>query len=289
MQAIDAVRRLGVRVSPRRPIRDAAKIMDEAGVGCLAVVDDIRLVGIVTDRDLVRRGLAQDLAPTAPVEQVMSTPVVTLNADADLHSAFKRFRTHAVRRLAIVDGDNFVGMISVDDLLVDLAADLFDLARPIAAEAFMPLDWADRSQGSMEGHAATSMADQARDPEPSDLVRLFVSDELICIEPDATLHQVAERLAAEGVGALVVTEGERIVGIVSERDVARAVASGRDLDLTTAAELGTHAVVKCAADTTVQAAAHLMMGFYVRHLIVEDHTGPIGMVSARDLLGAYAS
>jgi CBS domain-containing protein len=119
-------------------------------------------------------------------------------------------------------------------------------------------------------------------------VRLFVSDELICIEPDATLHQVAERLAAEGVGALVVTEGERIVGIVSERDVARAVASGRDLNLT-AAELGTHAVVKCAADTTVQAAAHLMMGFYVRHLIVEDRTGPIGMISARDLLGAYAS
>ena len=49
MQAIDVVRRLGVRVSPHRPIRDAAKIMDQAGVGCLAVVDDNRLVGIVTD------------------------------------------------------------------------------------------------------------------------------------------------------------------------------------------------------------------------------------------------
>jgi hypothetical protein len=76
---------------------------------------------------------------------------------------------------------------------------------------------------------------------------------------------------------------------VSERDVACAVASGRDLNLTTAAELGTRGVVKCPADTTVQAAAHLMMGFYVRHLIVEDRTGPIGVVSARDLLGAYAS
>jgi CBS domain-containing protein len=120
-------------------------------------------------------------------------------------------------------------------------------------------------------------------------VRLFVSDGLLCIEPDTTLHQVAERLAAEGVGTLVVTEGERIVGIVSERDVARAVASGSDLNLTTAAELGTRGVVKCPADTTVQEAVHLMMGFYVRHLIVEDRTGPIGMVSARDLLGAYAS
>jgi CBS domain-containing protein len=264
-------------------------IMDQSGVGSLAVIDDGRLVGIVTDRDLVRRGLAQDLAPNTPVEKVMSTPVVTIGAEADLHSAFRLFRTHAVRRLAVVDFDDFVGMITVDDLLVDLAADLFDLARPVAAEVSMPADWADRSRGSMEGHAATGVADEATHPEPPDSVGLFVSDELICIEPDATLHQVAQRLAAEGVGTLVVTEGERIVGIISERDVARAVASGRDLNLTTAAELGTHAVVKCAADTTVQAAAHLMMGFYVRHLIVEDRTGPIGMVSARDLLGAYAS
>jgi signal-transduction protein with cAMP-binding, CBS, and nucleotidyltransferase domain len=111
-------------------------IMDQAGVGSLAVLDDGRLVGIVTDRDLVRRGLARDLAPTAPVEKVMSTPVVTIGAEADLHSAFKLFRTHAVRRLAVVDFDDFVGMITVDDLLVDLAADLFDLARPIAAEVF---------------------------------------------------------------------------------------------------------------------------------------------------------
>ena len=288
MQAIDVVSRLGVRVSPHRPIRDAAKIMDQAGVGCLAVVDDNRLVGIVTDRDLVRRGLAQDLAPTASVEQVMSTPVVSLHADADLHSALKLFRTHAVRRLAIVNGDNFVGMISVDDLLVDLAADLFDLARPIAAEVSMPTDWADQSRGGMEGHVATGVADAARHPEPSDSVRLFVSDELICIEPTANLHQVAQRLAAAGVGALVVMDGDRVAGIISERDVVRAEAAGKDFDSTTAAELGTRRVVTCAPGTTIQAAAQLMMEHYVRHLVVEDRNGQVGMVSARDLLGAYA-
>ena len=289
MQAIDVVRRLGVRVSPHRPIRDAAKIMDQAGVGCLAVVDDNRLVGIVTDRDLVRRGLAQDLAPTASVEQVMSTPVVSLHADADLHSAVKLFRTHAVRRLAIVNGDNFVGMISVDDLLVDLAADLFDLARPIAAEGFMPADWADHSRRNPQDDAATGVTDHSTYPEPTDSVRLFVSDDLIRIEPDATLHQVAQRLAAAGVGALVVTDGDRVAGIISERDVVRAAASGKDLDSATAVELGTRRVVTCTPDTTIHAAAQLMMEHYVRHLLVEDRNGLVGMVSARDLLGAYAS
>ena len=112
---------------------------------------------------------------------------------------------------------------------------------------------------------------------------------LICVEPDTTLHQVAQRLVAESVGALVVTDGDRVAGIISERDVVRAVASGRDLDSTTAAELGTRRVVTCTPDTSIHAAAQLMMEHYVRHLLVEDRAGPIGMVSARDLLGAYAS
>ena len=118
---------------------------------------------------------------------------------------------------------------------------------------------------------------------------MFVSDSLICIEPDATLLQIAQRLAAEGVGALVVAEGDRVVGIVSERDVVRAVASGKDFGSTTAAALGTRRVVTCTPETTVQAAAQLMMEHYVRHLLVEGRDGPLGMVSARDLLGAYAS
>jgi CBS domain-containing protein len=119
-------------------------------------------------------------------------------------------------------------------------------------------------------------------------VRVFVSDELICIEPDATLHQVAERLVATGVGALVVTDGDRVAGIISERDVVHAEASGKDLDSTTA-ELGTRRVVTCTPDTTIDAAAQLMMEHYVRHLLVEDRAGLVGMISARDLFGAYAS
>lgn len=59
MQSIDAVRRSGISIEPERTIRDAASIMGQAGVGALAIVADDRLLGIVTDRDLVRRGLAR--------------------------------------------------------------------------------------------------------------------------------------------------------------------------------------------------------------------------------------
>lgn len=134
MRAIDAVRRSGMGVGPDRTIRDAALLMDEAGVGSLAIIEGDRLAGIVTDRDLVRRGLARGLTAEARVDGVMSAPVITISADADIHEAFGIFRTHALRRLAVVRGEQFVGTITIDDLLIDLAADLADLARPITAE-----------------------------------------------------------------------------------------------------------------------------------------------------------
>jgi CBS domain-containing protein len=134
MLTIDALRRSGVGIRPDQTIRDAAVLMEQAGIGSLAVLDGDELVGILTDRDLVRRGLARDLAGDARVDGVMTSPVVTISADADLHAAFALFRSHAVRRLAVVQGTRFVGMITVDDLLVDVAADLADLARPVTAE-----------------------------------------------------------------------------------------------------------------------------------------------------------
>lgn len=134
MKVIDAVRRSGVGIGPERTIRDAAVLMEASGLGALAVIDGDRLVGIVTDRDLVGRALACDLAPDARVDGVMTMPVVTIPDDADLHEAFALFRRRAVRRLAIVRGEEFVGMVTIDDLLIDLAADLHDLARPVAAE-----------------------------------------------------------------------------------------------------------------------------------------------------------
>ena len=138
MRTIEAIRRSGVGIGPERTIRDAAVIMERSGVGSVAVIDDGRLVGIVTDRDLVRRALARGLPPDSRIDGVMSSPVVTLDADIDLHEAFAIFRTHGVRRLAVVRGEAFLGTIAIDDLLVYLTADLSDLVRPVTAELLFP-------------------------------------------------------------------------------------------------------------------------------------------------------
>jgi signal-transduction protein with cAMP-binding, CBS, and nucleotidyltransferase domain len=135
MRSIDAIRRSGVGLAPDATVHDAAVLMEAAVVGALAVVDGDRIIGIVTDRDLVRRVMARSLPPDARVDAVMTAPVVSIDADADVHDAFAMFRTHGLRRLAVTRDGRFVGMLSIDDLLIDLAADLADLARPITAEA----------------------------------------------------------------------------------------------------------------------------------------------------------
>ena len=138
MHTIDALRRSAVAIEPERTIREAAAIMSHSGVGSLAVVDGTALVGIVTDRDLVRRALALNVPSDARADSVMSSPVATIDATDDVHAAFAVFRKSGVRRLAVVNEDRFVGMLTIDDLLVSLASDMADLVGPVGGEILAP-------------------------------------------------------------------------------------------------------------------------------------------------------
>ena len=108
--------------------------METHGVGAIVVVEHGRPTGIVTDRDIVRRAVARGLESDARVDGVMSGPVVTIDAEADLRHVFDVLHGHAVRRLVVVRDSTLVGVLSVDELLVCLASDLANLARPVTAE-----------------------------------------------------------------------------------------------------------------------------------------------------------
>lgn len=134
MQAKDAIRKLPETVETNQTIAEAAQRMDHAAVGALVVVDDGRPVGIVTDRDLVVRGLARRVSSDARVDSVMSMGLIALDADADLRHAIALFTEHAIRRLPVVEGERVCGMITLDDLIVDFAQDLAEMTRPMAAQ-----------------------------------------------------------------------------------------------------------------------------------------------------------
>ena len=101
-------------------VRDAADRMSEAGVGFLPICDASRgVVGVVTDRDLVTRGMAKGVIPsTTSAALIMTSPALTCPETADLRDAEALMATHQKSRLAIVDAHSrLVGVLSIADLL----------------------------------------------------------------------------------------------------------------------------------------------------------------------------
>lgn len=96
---------------------EAARLMREEDVGSLPVVHLDRVVGVVTDRDLVVRVIAAGLDPeTTPVVEIASDSPVTVDVSTGLDEALQLMAKHQVRRLPVVDGDRLVGMIAQADV-----------------------------------------------------------------------------------------------------------------------------------------------------------------------------
>jgi CBS domain-containing protein len=120
-------------------------------------------------------------------------------------------------------------------------------------------------------------------------VSALVASDIVRVATDADLVAVATALTDGDVGVVAVGEPDSLLGVVSERDIVHALAAGRDPILTTAADLASTTIVWCDSTATVTEVAAEMMDRYVRHVVVRDDGGIAGIVSARDLLGAFAA
>lgn len=108
-------------VSTTATLNDAAKVMRDREIGDVLVVrEDGSLCGLVTDRDLVVRGLANGLDPSsAAIEEICNHDPVTVSSDQSAEEAVKVMREHNIRRLPVVDGGDLVGIISLGDLAIE--------------------------------------------------------------------------------------------------------------------------------------------------------------------------
>jgi CBS domain-containing protein len=96
----------------------AAQAMAAEDVGALVVQSGSKVVGIVTDRDLVIRGLAQGLGLDGTIGQVSSEQLVTVGPGDPAETAVEVMRDAAVRRVPVMDGDVVVGIVAIGDLAV---------------------------------------------------------------------------------------------------------------------------------------------------------------------------
>ncbi|MFF3890086.1 CBS domain-containing protein [Streptomyces sp. NPDC001914] len=132
MKISDVMTAYPVCVTPDATLAEVAGQMTERSVGSVLVVEDGVLHGIVTDRDLAVRAVGGGLSPGDGVDTVMSHPAVTVDADDDLQVAYRTFRRTGVRRLPVLDASRVVGVLTMDDLLLDVFRRLTDLLGPVA-------------------------------------------------------------------------------------------------------------------------------------------------------------
>jgi CBS domain-containing protein len=119
-------------------VMDTAELMASAGVGCVIVVDGPAPVGIVTDRDIVTRGVAHQYPMDGRIDGLMSMGLIALDAGHDLDALLHVFRDHAVRRVPIVDHNRVVGIVSLDDIMVLMAEQVSEVSKVLAAQIMFP-------------------------------------------------------------------------------------------------------------------------------------------------------
>jgi len=105
-----------IGVDYHQSIGDAARIMRDWGIGAVLVFNDQALHGLVTDRDLVVRAVAESKGPDEPVGPLSSGDLIGVNADDDVAVAVRLMRDNAVRRLPVIDDGQVAGVVSLGDL-----------------------------------------------------------------------------------------------------------------------------------------------------------------------------
>ena len=102
---------------------EVAVKMKELNVGAIPIVDEGRLVGMITDRDIVIRGIAEKHPPSSKVEAVMSDHLVTASPEMSTQEATKLMAQHKIRRLPVVDGEKLIGIVALGDFAVNELTD----------------------------------------------------------------------------------------------------------------------------------------------------------------------
>lgn len=121
-----------VTVAPDATCVEVADEMDAHTVGCVVVVKDGVPVGMITDRDIVCRVVAADRdAEKTTAEEVMSGDLVTGELGVDLSDQLARMRDRSVRRLPLLDDGKLAGIVTLDDVVVQLSSYLFNANRGI--------------------------------------------------------------------------------------------------------------------------------------------------------------
>ena len=117
----DVMTKAIISVSIETTVFQVAKMMEQGGIGAVLVKKNNHLSGIITDRDYATKIVAHNLSSDTPVEQIMSSPLITINFDESISAAAERMTSKKIRKLAVTDNGNIIGLITSTDLVTQLS------------------------------------------------------------------------------------------------------------------------------------------------------------------------
>ena len=121
MTVADVMTKSVISVDASMTINEAAKMMEDAKVGAVIVMENNTPVGIVTDRDFAVKVAAHAYQVSSPVKQIMSSPLFSINSDESVRTAADLMHDRGIRKLPVIDDENVVGMITATDIVNLLA------------------------------------------------------------------------------------------------------------------------------------------------------------------------
>lgn len=123
MQVSEVMTAQVTTATPRTTIRDVARTMAEVESGAVPIVDDGKVVGLVTDRDIVLRVVAEGKGLETPVSQVMTEGVETCHEDDNVADATGKMSSKQIRRLVVLnENGKLAGILSLGDVAIDYGA-----------------------------------------------------------------------------------------------------------------------------------------------------------------------
>ncbi|MFN3654058.1 MAG: cyclic nucleotide-binding/CBS domain-containing protein [Candidatus Nitrosotenuis sp.] len=106
-----------ISIDSSMTVQDAAKMMDDASIGAIVVIENGIAIGIITERDITRRIVAKGKPLTTNVKDAMSSPLIVINPDDSVWEAAQLMKTRKIHRLPAVKDNRLVGIITTSDMV----------------------------------------------------------------------------------------------------------------------------------------------------------------------------
>ena len=236
-----------VTTAPDTLVQEALVLMTQVGKSSLLVMLQGEAIGILTERDCVLHAPKIVNFPNLCVADIMSSPLLTITEHAPAFAAFQSMQQQQIRHLAVLD-DNYdiYGLLSLTDLLFKYAP------------ACIP---------------------------PTITVAELMASPVLTVAPSATVQHLLAEMARRPVSCLVVTDNAHPLGMVSERDVPRLLASHAHILQQPVAAIMSSPHPAIPPETTAREAIVLMQQRGVRRLVVASPDGGIAGLVTQSRLG----